>query len=148
MNETQLAAKIESFVKDLDFLREVGSVISKNAQLLKGIEPLERKISDLTGQIEVFQAKKDSLEESFNQEYQAKYQELETRLNEAITKERQANQLLADNARKVTEMEQSRADMDKSKDYYDERAKEYETKLADLRDKQEKASALASALNG
>ena len=40
MNETQLAAKIDVFVKDLDFLREVGAAISKNAQLNKSIEPL------------------------------------------------------------------------------------------------------------
>ena len=147
MNETQLAAKIDTFVKDLDFLREVGSVISKNAQLSKSIEPLEKRISDLNGQLEVLQAKKDSLEASVNEEYKAKYEEIERRLNEAIVKEREANLLLSDNAHKVTEMEQARADMAKSKDYYDARTKEYEDKLAELRAAQEKASSLAQALN-
>ena len=147
MNETQLAAKIDAFVKDLDFLKEVGSAISKNAQLNKSIEPLEKRISDLNGQIEVLQAKKNSLEASVNEEYKAKYEEIERRLNEAIAKEREANSLLSDNAHKVTEMEQTRADMAKSKDYYDARTKEYEDKLAELRAAQEKASSLAQALN-
>ena len=149
MNDNQLAVKIEQFVKqfekDKDFLLEVGKLLGRESSLRKSIEPAQAELEKLNKQIEEAKAKKSDLNSSFAKEYQAKYDDLEHRINEAVKTERELTRIKEITAGKAVELEAARKDMLKSKDYYDSTVKEYEEKLKDVTSKQARIQAALSA---
>ena len=137
-------------IKDLEeaakaVLKELRDVDSGLRTKQGNIDSLNSKISALTAEVQALEAEKKEKIESLNNEIAEKTEALNKKSAELSDRESAFNQRMASELRKVTEAEVAKQAFEKSKAFHEERAQDYEDKLAKL---QEKSNRLAAAING
>ena len=147
MTDVDLAKRFEGYAKEIskamETLKALSQMVLRENQIKQDLPVLESKISGLHKQKADLENKVKESEIEFQESTKNREDNLIRRENESLDKMKTLEILLAQNSVKSKELEGARQDMLKSKTYYDERAKEYEDKLNELRERQ---SRIAEAL--
>ena len=143
MSDLELIEKLESGASA--FIKGIKNFEAMEKSLRLIVQNLEQRKISMTKEIESLQSQWNGLNDKIRTETKDQHDLIENKTKELEKKDSELQRQIGISISKQNELDDKKREMESSKNYYDARAKEYDSMLSEIKEKKARLQAALSA---